>query len=159
MANKTLCNIIAYISAILSGLGTIFLVFLFVVAVAHKDEPIRDSNGHYTGQTITGTHIAMMAIQVLSTGAMFVASVLLIIGIKRDRHSFIAPWVIVVAISVVLNILQLFLNTNNLVSSIVAIVIQIAIWYPIFSFYRELRKNGNSPPAAYNPQAQPMYRQ
>ncbi|XP_075167013.1 uncharacterized protein LOC142239119 [Haematobia irritans] len=161
MANKTLCNIIAYLSAILSGLGSIFLIFLFCVAAANMDNS--DENPEVTEDstkvTFSGATVGLLGLQALSTMAMFVASVLLIIGIKRDRHTFVSPWVYVVAISVIFNIFKLIRNHDNLGASIVAIVLQIIFWYPIFSFYRELRKGGNSHPAAYNPQSQPMYPQ
>ncbi|XP_075166624.1 uncharacterized protein LOC142238785 [Haematobia irritans] len=140
MANKTLCNVIAYLSAILSGLGTIFVVFLFAVAVTHVNSPRRNPDGS-EAITITGTHVAILAFEVLSSGAMFIASVLLIIGIKRDRHQFVAPWVIIVAINVILNIVKMILDHNSWIMSLISIAIQIALWYPIFAFYRELRNN------------------
>ncbi|XP_059226419.1 uncharacterized protein LOC106090967 [Stomoxys calcitrans] len=91
-----------------------------------------------------------MAIDTISNVAIFIASVFLIIGIKRRHHTFVAPWVFVVAICVVLNLLKLIPNQETLLQSLVSVAIQVIIWYPIFSLYQELRKTTVNPGDDYD---------
>ncbi|XP_075169563.1 uncharacterized protein LOC142241656 [Haematobia irritans] len=137
MVSKTLCNVIAYLSAILSGIGCVMLIILLTATATVKDEI-----DTYQAETIKkhdGYLEIIAVIQLLGFIGSFITSVLLIIGIKRDRASFVAPWVFIGAIGIIICIASLCSQPN--VQNIVTIVIQIAFWFPIFCFYRELRKN------------------
>ncbi|XP_013112794.1 uncharacterized protein LOC106090970 [Stomoxys calcitrans] len=143
--NRTLCNVIAYLSAIICGLSVIFLTFLLVVGLTVPDEEPEKPEDELT----TWDYVAF-GIELLTMVVMFVASVFLIIGIKRERHAFVAPWVFIVAINVVLSIILLIMNPDELIAGIVGIVLQVAFWYPIFSLYREFRNAPRQQSVAYN---------
>ncbi|XP_075168314.1 uncharacterized protein LOC142240501 [Haematobia irritans] len=150
MVSKTLCNVIAYLSAILSGIGCVIFIFLLTtVAIFHNAgmEQELDEEDAESAKKLGVFFIVLLVMQVLACIGMLITSVLLIIGIKRDRVSFVAPWVYIEAIGVLISILRLAQSPNNILQGIVSIVIQIAMWYPIFTFYRELR---DAPPAAQN---------
>ncbi|XP_013112792.1 uncharacterized protein LOC106090969 [Stomoxys calcitrans] len=170
MVNRTLCNVIAYLSAIFSGIAIILFSLLLVTSIALYNTDIEDEDSADTAKTISVVLIVVAVFEILACVGMFISAVLLIIGIKRERVSFIAPWVYIVAISVVLGVIKLAMAANATVQDLVAIVIQIAFWYPIFMLYRELRKapatvnvNYNACPSnmqnmpPYNAQTQPMY--
>ncbi|XP_075168870.1 uncharacterized protein LOC142241011 [Haematobia irritans] len=148
MVNKTLCNVIAYLSAIFSGIASVWVIFVLIVGLATMNDPPEEGEG--PEDQITGTDMAFYSVNVVVTVAIFVASVFLIIGIKRDRHKFVAPWVYIIAIGVVVSIIGLIVDHNEWLSEVIAIVIQIAFWYPIFAIYRELRKAPANQNVAYN---------
>ncbi|XP_075166698.1 uncharacterized protein LOC142238858 [Haematobia irritans] len=148
MANITLCNIIAYISAILTCLAGAYFCFVLTVNVKNLNQLINRPDGSVL--VTTESDVALSAIDAISYVALFVASVLLIIGIKKKHHPFVSPWVFIVGISVVLNLLKLIPNQSTLLQSLISVAIQVAIWYPIFSLYRELRKNPSNSGTDYN---------
>uniref|UniRef100_A0A1I8Q994 Uncharacterized protein n=1 Tax=Stomoxys calcitrans TaxID=35570 RepID=A0A1I8Q994_STOCA len=119
MVNITLCNIIAYFSAVLTFFGSIFSCFFLVIDVKNLNRPVKKSDG--TMWFVTESDVASMAIDTISNVAIFIASVFLIIGIKRRHHTFVAPWVFVVAICVVLNLLKLIPNQETLLQSLVSV--------------------------------------
>uniref|UniRef100_A0A1I8NWF7 Uncharacterized protein n=1 Tax=Stomoxys calcitrans TaxID=35570 RepID=A0A1I8NWF7_STOCA len=84
--------------------------------------------------------------------AMFIVSVLLVVGVKKQRPRLVAPWVYITVIAMVLQIVAVFVDADDDDSSdfmeILSCVFYAAIWFPIYLMYKKMVKAQKAPVCA-----------
>ncbi|KAM7344745.1 uncharacterized protein ACRADG_011344 isoform 4-T5 [Cochliomyia hominivorax] len=81
---------------------------------------------------------------------MALVSVLLIAGILKKNYQLIRPWLYLSIVGILLNIIGLIVNSYysfedaNIFISLLGIALQILIWYPIFSLYKDIKADNHN---------------
>ncbi|XP_005178404.2 uncharacterized protein LOC101892376 [Musca domestica] len=139
MANSTLCAIIGWGSAVLTFIGTIYSCVLLAIDIDRYQHERENPDG--TLYFVSDFDLTEVIIAVVAFAAMFIASVLLIIGLRKKRHQYIAIWIGVTAVCIVLNLLRLIRSQRSMAQNLLTVGIQVCLWYPIVSYYRDMRKD------------------
>ncbi|XP_073846684.1 uncharacterized protein [Musca autumnalis] len=145
MGNATLCTIIGWGSAVLTFIGTIYSCVLLAIDIDRYQHEREKPDG--TLYFVSDFDLTEVIIAVVAFAAMFIASVLLIVGLRKKRHQYIAIWIGVTAVCIVLNLLRLIRSQRSMAQNLLTVGIQVCLWYPIVSYYRDMRKDLNAPTA------------
>ncbi|XP_005178379.2 uncharacterized protein LOC101888344 [Musca domestica] len=72
-----------------------------------------------------------------------IVSILLVVGVKKQRPHLVAPWVYVTVIALVLQMVNIFVDADDSKDKtefleIISCVFYAAIWYPIYRLYKKM---------------------
>ncbi|XP_073846673.1 uncharacterized protein [Musca autumnalis] len=139
------------------GYGTLIAFSIILIGaigcLADKnliDEYVRDMAAKDNGTNIfaTASAIRFLTVFLLIAGVlMIIAAVHLIKGIEKKRPTYLIPWLLITFISIVgdfiYNFVVLLKSENPAIKFMFGmsfVVLQAAIFYPIYSLYRQMRK-------------------
>ncbi|XP_011290442.1 uncharacterized protein LOC105261495 [Musca domestica] len=78
----------------------------------------------------------------IGTVTMVISSLMLMIGVSKDKHSFFVPWLICSWLNVIYDILATYFMAYFEERSelyVLTTVFVIALWYPVYYQYKSLR--------------------
>ncbi|XP_005178402.1 uncharacterized protein LOC101892036 [Musca domestica] len=106
-----------------------------------------------------GTVLALMCVSLVFYLAMFLISLIMLVGVKKRRPELIGPWVVLGAIGIICSILNFFVTgirqpTMELMASLIYIALSCLVWYPIYKLWHDMR-NGSFPLSREQQEYQP----
>ncbi|XP_023305168.2 uncharacterized protein LOC111686995 [Lucilia cuprina] len=138
MSRAILGIVIGILSSILYILGAGYCIYAITKSADFKSGILVDVPEEKIDM---GTSISTLIACLIMT----IISILLILGITKKRHLFMAPWVYLSIAGIILNVILILISAfdsqkhSNLVFNIIVVAIQILIWYPIYTLYKEMR--------------------
>ncbi|KAI8127577.1 hypothetical protein FF38_01590 [Lucilia cuprina] len=135
MSRAILGIVIGILSSILYILGAGYCIYAITKSSEVKSVEVPEE------KIDMGTSISTLIACLIMT----IISILLILGITKKRHLFMAPWVYLSIAGIILNVILILISAfdsqkhSNLVFNIIVVAIQILIWYPIYTLYKDMR--------------------
>ncbi|XP_073811256.1 uncharacterized protein [Musca autumnalis] len=154
MSRSTFAVVIGVVSAVWHFLLAVSLfiigdVFDEVVeqdtSIEEKDASVNMEKYALMKEMISSYVMGFLFLGILACVFEMVVSILMVVGVKKQRPHLMAPWVYVTVIVMVLQLVNIFIDADDAknktdFAEIVSCVFYAAIWYPIYRVYKKMVK-------------------